>query len=86
MTRTEEEIEVEVAALWAVVSKLASSLMWRTAQYVDVPVPQVMEEPTMKLSGVLPSCGDGTERGQVLELMESRVELAAARSLGPENV
>ena len=38
MTRTEEGIGVELAALWAAVSKMASSLMWRTGQCVDVPV------------------------------------------------
>ena len=48
VTRTEEEIGVELAALWKTVSKLASSLMWRTGQFADVPVPQVMDEPTMK--------------------------------------
>ena len=39
----------------------ASSLMWRTGQCVGAPVPQVLEEPIMKLSGFLASCGDGTE-------------------------
>ena len=55
MTRKEEEIGAELAALWAAVSKMASSLMWRTGQKVDVPVPQVMEEPAMNC--VLPGCG-----------------------------
>ena len=59
MTRTEEEIGVELAALWAAVSQMASSLMWRTGQCVDVPVPQVMEEPIMKQSDFLARCGDG---------------------------
>ena len=45
MTRAEEEIEAELAALWAAVSKLASSLMWRTGQKVDVPVPQEKDMP-----------------------------------------
>ena len=44
VTRTEEEIGVELAALWKTVSKLASSLMWRTGQFDDLPVPQVVEE------------------------------------------
>ena len=57
MTRMEEEIGAELAALWAAVSKMASSLMWRTGQKVDVPVPQVMEEPAMKQSCVFPGCG-----------------------------
>ena len=48
MTRTEEEIGAELAALWAAVSKMASSLMWRTGHEIDVPVPQVMEEPVTK--------------------------------------
>ena len=48
VTRTEEEIVVELAAFWEAVSKLASSLMWRAGLFVDVPVPQVMEEPAMK--------------------------------------
>ena len=48
VTRTEEEIGVELAVLWKTVSKLASSLTRRTGQLVDVPVPQVMEEPTVK--------------------------------------
>ena len=86
MTRTEEEIGVELAALWAAVSKMASSLMWRTGQCVDVPVKQ---------SGVLADCGDGTEGsgveaigGQVREdVGEVVVELAVppgeARSFGP---
>ena len=48
MTRTEEEIGAELAAIWAAVSKMASSLMWRTGREIDVPVPQVMEEPARK--------------------------------------
>ena len=45
MTRTEEEIgDAELAAPWKAVSNLAASLMWRTGQSVDVPVPQVVEE------------------------------------------
>ena len=40
VTRTEEEIGVELAALWKTVSS--------AGQFVDVPVPQVMEDPTMK--------------------------------------
>ena len=44
MTRTEEELGAELAALWKAVSKLAATLMWRTGQNVDVPVPQVVEE------------------------------------------
>ena len=32
VTRTEEEIGVELAALWEAVSKLACSLLWRTGQ------------------------------------------------------
>ena len=43
MTRTEEEVGVELAALWAAASKLASSMMWRTGQKVDVPMPQEKE-------------------------------------------
>ena len=35
VTTTEEETGVELAALWETVSNLASSLMWRTLQYVD---------------------------------------------------
>ena len=48
MTRTEEEIGAELAALWAAVSKMASSLVWRTGQEIEVPVPQVMEKPVTK--------------------------------------
>ena len=44
MTRTEEEVGPELAALWKAVSKLAATLMLRTEQNVDVPVPQVVEE------------------------------------------
>ena len=47
MTRTEEEIGAELAALSAAVSKMTSSLMWRTGQKVDAAVPQVVEEPAM---------------------------------------
>ena len=65
MTRTEEEIGVELAALWAAVSKVASSLMTRTGQCVDVPAPQVMEEPIVKQSCVLAGCGDGAEGSRV---------------------
>ena len=43
--RTEEEIGAELAALRAAVSKVASSLMWRTGQKVDVLVPQEKEMP-----------------------------------------
>ena len=45
MTRTEEEIGAEFAPPRAAVSKLASSLMWRTGQKVDVTVPQEKEMP-----------------------------------------
>ena len=95
MTRSEDEIGVELAALWAAVSKMASSWMWRTGQCVDVPVPQVMEEPIMKQSGILAGCGDCTEGSgvgacgeQVKEdVGEVVVELALppgeARSCGP---
>ena len=34
----------ELAALRKAVSKLAATLMWRTGQNVDVPVPQVVEK------------------------------------------
>ena len=37
VTRTEEEIGVELAALWEAVSKLACSLMWRTGQLSTCP-------------------------------------------------
>ena len=41
MTGTEEDIGAELAALWAAVSKMASSLMWRTGQEIAVPMPQI---------------------------------------------
>ena len=37
MTGTEEDTGAELAALWAAVSKMASSLMWRTGQEIVVP-------------------------------------------------
>ena len=48
MSRTEEETGAELATLWAAVSKLECSLMWRTGHEIDVPVPQVMKEPATK--------------------------------------
>ena len=45
MTRTEEDIGAELAALWAAFSKMASSLLWRTGQEIVVPVPQILEVP-----------------------------------------
>ena len=48
MTRSEEDIGAELAALWAAVSKMASSLMWRTGQEIVVPVPQNKEVHVMK--------------------------------------
>ena len=43
---------------WRPSGRLSASwrllLIWRTGQYVDVPVPQVMEEPTKKQMGHLP--------------------------------
>ena len=48
MTRKEEDIRAELAALWAAVSKMASSLMWRTGQEIVVPMPQIKEVPSMK--------------------------------------
>ena len=44
----EEEIRAELAAIWAAVSKMASSLMWRTGHEIVVSVPQVMEESAME--------------------------------------
>ena len=54
VARTEGEFGMELATLWEAVSKMASSLVWRTGRYVDVPVSHVMEEPTVKQSGDLP--------------------------------
>ena len=48
MTRTEEDIGAELAALRAAVSKMTSSLVWRTGQEIVVPVPQIKEVPVMK--------------------------------------
>ena len=33
--------------------------MWRARQYVDVAVPQVIEESTVERTDLLPVCGDG---------------------------
>ena len=62
MIRTEGEIGAELAALWAAVGKMASSLMWRTRHEIDVPVPQVMEEPVTKQETV-------EELGEMLEII-----------------
>ena len=81
---------MELAALWKAASKLAASWMWRTGQYVDVPVLQVMEEPTKKEFDDMPVRGDGTAGSddEVEEAVgEVVVELAEpsgeARSIGP---
>ena len=54
VTRTEEEIWVELAALGKTVSKSASSMMWRTGHFVDVSRAESHEEPTMKQFDDLP--------------------------------
>ena len=65
MTRTEEEIGAELPAIWAAVSKMASSLVWRTGHEIDVPVPQVMEEPARKLETVEGRGGDAGDHCRV---------------------
>ena len=81
MTRTEEEIGVELAALWKAVSKLASSLMAYRAvcrcaraashggaimeQFDDLPVPQVVEESAVERTDGLSVCGDCAEGSDV---------------------
>ena len=79
VTRTEEEDGVELAALWKAVSKLASSLMWRAGQHVDVSVPQVMEESTVERTDSLPVCGDGAEGSDVGVHGEQVKEAVASR-------
>ena len=72
MTRTEEEIGTELAAIWAAVSK--TSLMWRTGHEIDVPVPQVTEEPAMKQED---SRGDGGDAGDHCRWGRGRRHLTA---------
>ena len=59
-TRTEED-RAELAALWAAVSKMASSLMWRTGQKIEVPLQQIKEVPAMMQQETVEGMGEMPE-------------------------
>ena len=64
----------ELAALWKAVSKLAATLMWRTGQKVDVPVPRVVEEEAVGEVGLSGTprdvaTGEADLKGEKLEIV-----------------
>ena len=65
----------ELAALWNAVSKLVATLMWRTGQSFDVPVPQVVEEEAVGevgLSGTRDlATGEADLKGQKSKLVST---------------